>query len=281
MKLKISDREFLHYYGRRQEMREKSLPYSVVRDAVVKFFQPEKIKADNEDGKLSGPLSDPGNDAPVNPKSKKVRFIDREASAAVPSDRTLRSHSAMDATIIPDLSSSFEKHSSLSALTAKLTVKKALEGEDSMKWAEAIRKEIMMLLDGGTLVAEETSLSGGRYDVFHSTMQLKIKMNDDGSVNKFKTRCCAREDELEGKISKAYSPTISAITFALVHQLSVIDEMHTCTIDTVGAYLYEDATPLYLTLTAEVSTACYIPIGITYRVRKYLYGLPDSGRAYY
>ena len=285
VKLKISDREFLHYYGRRQEMREKSLPYSVVRDAVVNFFQQETIQADNEDGKSSEPLSDPGDDAPINPKSKKVRFIDPEASAAVPSDRTLRSHSAMDVSIIPDLSSSFEKHSSLSALTAKLTVKKALEGEDSMKWAEAIRKEINMLLDGGTLVAEETSSSGGRYDLIHSTMQLKIKMNDDGSVNKFKARCCARGDELEGKISETYSPTISALTFALVHQLSVIDEMYTCTIDTVGAYLYEDypedATPLYLTLAPEVSTACNLPIGITYRVRKYLYGLPDSGRAYY
>ena len=110
-------------------------------------------------------------------------------------------------------------------------------------------------------------------------------MNDDGSVNKYKARCCARGDELEGKISETYSPTISALTFAVVHQLSIIDEMHTCTIDTVGAYLYEDypddATPLYLTLAPEVSKACGLPVGATYRVRKYLYGLPDSGRAYY
>ena len=90
-----------------------------------------KCARNHEDGKSSEPLSDPGDDALINPKSKKVRFIDPEASAAVPSDRTLRSHSAMDVSTIPDLSSSFEKHSSLSALTAKLTVKKALEGEDS------------------------------------------------------------------------------------------------------------------------------------------------------
>ena len=285
VKLKISDCEFLHYYGRRQEMREKSLPYSVVRDAVINFFQSVTTQTDYENGRLSEPFLNSDDEPPKNLKQKRVRFNDPEVSRAAPSDRTLRSHSAIDVNLIPSRPPNYEEHSSLSAMTAKLTVKKALEGEDSEKWTEAIRKEINMLLDGGTLVAERTSLSGGRYDLIHSTMQLQVKMNDDGSVNKYKARCCARGDELEGKISETYSPTISALTFALVHQLSVIDEMHTCTIDTVGAYLYEDypedATPLYLTLAPEVSEACDLPKDITYRVRKYLYGLPDSGRAYY
>lgn len=61
--------------------------------------------------------------------------------------------------------------------------------------------------------------------------------------------------------------------------------MHTCSVDTVGAYLYEDypddATPLYLKLEDHIAVACGLPIGKTYRIKKYLYGLPDSGRAYY
>jgi Reverse transcriptase (RNA-dependent DNA polymerase) len=58
-----------------------------------------------------------------------------------------------------------------------------------------------------------------------------------------------------------------------------------CTVDTVGAYLYQDypddATPLYLTLPANVAQALGLDPLKYYRIKKYLYGLPDSGRAYY
>jgi hypothetical protein len=58
-----------------------------------------------------------------------------------------------------------------------------------------------------------------------------------------------------------------------------------CTVDTVGAYLYqdypEDANPLYLRLPPNVAQACGLDPSQIYRIKKYLYGLPDSGRAYY
>jgi hypothetical protein len=61
--------------------------------------------------------------------------------------------------------------------------------------------------------------------------------------------------------------------------------MELCTIDTVGAYLYQDypddAEPLYLKLEPGVAEACGLEPCQIYRVRKYLYGLPDAGRAYY
>jgi hypothetical protein len=140
-------------------------------------------------------------------------------------------------------------------------------------------------LVGGALVAEETSGNEGLYELIHSTIQLKIKMNDNGTINMFKAWCCPKGDELQGRISETFSPTISALAFAVVHQLSIIDEMKTCAIDTVGAYLHEDypadSTPLFLTLAPEVSKSCGLPVGLTYRVRKYLYGFPDAGRAYY
>jgi hypothetical protein len=286
VKLQISDRDFLHYYGRRQEMRERSLPYSVVKDAVVNFLQPEAPQDQQiESWSLTVPLFDPDDESTQKSCAKQVRFDGSKDSNYGSSDRVLRSQTTMEASIVVEPLPSFEGLSLATALSAKLTVKKALEGDDSALWIDAIRKEINLLIGGGTLVAEDTDLAGGPYDLIHSTMQLKVKMNDDGSVNKYKARCCARGDELEGKISETYSPTISALTFAVVHQLSIIDEMHTCTIDTVGAYLYEDypddVTPLYLTLAAEVSKACNLSVNATYRVRKYLYGLPDSGRAYY
>jgi hypothetical protein len=78
---------------------------------------------------------------------------------------------------------------------------RVLRSQDAAQWALTIQKEINIWLDGGILVAEETSGTGRPYDLIHSTMQLKIEMNDDGTVNKFKARCCARGDELEGRIS--------------------------------------------------------------------------------
>jgi hypothetical protein len=58
-----------------------------------------------------------------------------------------------------------------------------------------------------------------------------------------------------------------------------------CTIDTVGASLYQDypeeAEPLFLRLEPEVALACGLEPTQLYRVRKSLYGLPDAGRAYY
>ena len=56
-------------------------------------------------------------------------------------------------------------------------------------------------------------------------------------------------------------------------------------IDTVSAYLCQDypqdATPLYLKLPKIIAQICGIDPKQTYRVKKYIYGLPDAGRAYY
>lgn len=56
-------------------------------------------------------------------------------------------------------------------------------------------------------------------------------------------------------------------------------------IDTVGAFLYQayplDESPVYVRIHAKLMGACGIPSDTLYRVKKYIYGLPDSGRAYY
>ena len=77
-----------------------------------------------------------------------------------------------------------------------------------------------------------------------------------------------------------FSPTIGALTCSTVHQISVIDR-----IDTVGAYLYQvypDTSPtVYIRIPAKVMEALKIPSDVIYKIKKYIYGLPDSGRAYY
>jgi hypothetical protein len=173
------------------------------------------------------------------------------------------------------------------AFATKTSMRRLLSGSDRSLWEDAIKKEMNLIFSGGTLVPEiiDPNWTKDQYLLIRSTMQLKMKLNDDGSILKYKARCCAMGNMLTGSISDTYSPTISGLTLATLLQLAVIDQMHMTTIDTIGAYLYQDypkdATPLYVTLENEVSDIYGLPRGATYRVCKYLYGLPDSGRAYY
>jgi hypothetical protein len=68
-------------------------------------------------------------------------------------------------------------------------------------------------------------------------------------------------------------------------QLAIYDQMHMCSIDTVGAFLHleypESLKLLYIIPPKAVAEVCNLNPKETYQVKKYIYGLPDSGRAYY
>ena len=135
-----------------------------------------------------------------------------------------------------------------------------------------------------TLVPEDIDKTKA-YKLIHTTMQLKIKMKTDTIVDKLKARLCACGNELEEVDNETYSPTVSSITHAFMLQIAVHDRMHIQMIDTKAAYLCqqypEDATPLYIMLPKRVAIALNLDPDQTYRVKRYMYGLPDAGRAYY
>jgi hypothetical protein len=168
---------------------------------------------------------------------------------------------------------------------AKVTVGQALKGTSAKQWTAAIVAEVQQLMESGTLQETDESKLEEVRDVVHTTMQLKLKLHQDGRLDKFKARLCACGNELKGLIEETYSPTIGALAYATVLQMAIVDRMEMCTIDTVGAYLYQDyptdAKALYLVLPNNVAQVCGLRQGAKYRVRKYLYGLPDAGRAYY
>jgi KUP system potassium uptake protein len=174
---------------------------------------------------------------------------------------------------------------SLHSLSAKETVGTALKGPNRSQWIEAIRLEIFALISGGTLEETPEDAIVGPHRVIHSTLQLKHKRHQDLTTDKFKARLCACGNELWSNTAETYSPTIGALAYATVHQIAIIDRMSTCTVDTVGAYLYADyptdAIPLFLTLPANVATVLGLDPNQHYKIKKYLYGLPDAGRAYY
>jgi len=174
------------------------------------------------------------------------------------------------------------------ASTSRLSVQKVLNSPERDLWIDALKSEIDSLLHTTKTLVPETIDPNLSYNLIHSTMNLKRKMKDINTVDKYKARCCACGNELTSRgtyDNETFSPTASYLAHSTLLQLAVHDRMHMSTFDTVGAYLYqeypESLKPLYLKLPKLVSEVCGLDPNVTYRVRKYLYGLPDAGRAYY
>ena len=270
-KLEITDLQFLRWFGRRINMRERSLPYSEFKDAVINFsVQDSSVSPQtNSHGSSSDQLS--------------------LSSNITPSDRILRSHANHYSQHCPEV----QEENPLSSFAAirgddNPTVNQALKSQWAEKWRKAIIAEIKLLFDGGTfepISPDELSLLP-QYKRIYTTMQLKRKIrSQDGFTDKFKARCCARGDLLKGLIKDTYSPTINSLTLSVVHQLAIMRDMQRKTFDVVGAYLYQDypddALPLIVTIEPAVAAVCGLNPNQMYRIRKYLYGLPDAGKAYY
>jgi hypothetical protein len=189
-----------------------------------------------------------------------------------------------------DLDSTIDKileHTVVSAFAAKtskskLSVTQAVSGEEADDWKLAIISEVT---DAASDSCARENRHPRDYHLIHATTQLKKKMKTAEIVEKFKARLCACGNELAGLIRDTFSPTVSSLAHSVLHQLAVCDDMEMCLIDTVAAYLNQDypddATPLYLKLPRVVAEVCGPDPNIIYRLKKYIYGLPDAGRASY
>ena len=161
-------------------------------------------------------------------------------------------------------------------------VRQALDFVLRDQWIIAMADEIIenMMNTTQTLVPEDIDESKA-YKLIHTTMQLKIKIKTD----KLKARLCACGNELEEVDHETYSPTVSSLTHSFMLQVAVHDRMHIQMIDTKAAYLCQkypdDATPLYVKLPKRVALALNLNPDQTYRLKRFMYGLPDPGKAYY
>ena len=283
-KLELSDAQLLHYHSRRALMKEKPLPYNVFSSAIHDF----RDSLSNIDKSIEI----------LKPSS--VSLFDTNLPTSIPTTRTLRSsfnisdsHQSAYTFNVSDATNSIRDddinigsfmEDRYCAYSAKVTVTSALKSQESEHWIKAIKKEIELMFSSTTLVPEPLP-TNSPYHIINSTAQLKRKLHQDGTISTYKARLCACGNELKEYITETYSPTISALAYSAIHQISIIDKMFMHTIDTVGAYLYEyypkDATPIYLTLPKHIALTCGLDPSATYRINKYLYGLPDSGRAYY
>jgi Reverse transcriptase (RNA-dependent DNA polymerase) len=308
-KIEVTDRQFMMYYEQRHHMREGSLKFNQVEGAFHDFTKAAELDEAEEKKWIASlhPLSSslggvdfqevpcvgnrPTVVSPVH-ENHVERGTRRDETA---DERVTRGGTKYGLVAEP---TSFEDYGAFidefggymfdfqSCFAAtKTTVGSALKSVHRAEWLKAMKIEIDLLIGGGTLQLVKDSEIDKRAKIIHTTMQLKQKLHQDSTLDKWKARLCACGNELFGAVAETFAPTISALAYATVHQISVIDRMHKCTIDTVGAYLHQvypvDAPALYVVLPSNVAIALGMDPKAKYRIMKYIYGLPDAGRAYY
>ena len=176
------------------------------------------------------------------------------------------------------------------------TTKIALDtaGADYAGWQAACLVEVEQLIGGSdpTLVAcdrKDINLSGVGYQIFRTATAWTRKMDPADPTIEVKKKCriCADTSAQRGFFDDTYSPTVQATTLAVLQYISLTDNAVEALVDTVGAFLMQKYPcgptdkELYVVLDDRVSTACNLVRGQLWRVRRYLYGLPDAGKAYY
>lgn len=181
----------------------------------------------------------------------------------------------------------------LDELSEEIDTKEALKASDKEKFIEAIKKEVESLIyKTNTLSPISEKELKRRCFKIGITMKCKRKKRGSGQLDKYKARGAARGDQLAAQYKllgiqppETYSPTITALTFALMMQIAVNKKLIMKTADITAAYLQvvypEDKDPLLVKFEAHIAVVCNMDPNQLYRVNKYIYGLPDSGRAFY
>ena len=294
VKLDISDDAYRKYYARKHEVRDDSESTST---RISRITEPGTMDITSmidtvandatQDQPLTAPMIEPEEVPPelADPPQREGR------TKFKPSRPITRSQTISHAMPAQAIRREIEKAvtEAIRVMLARASgpkVDEALLSPIRDMWVDAMYKEVIdsMLNTTKSLCPEDIDESKP-YRVIHATMQLKIKMKTAEIIDKLKARLCACGNELDEVDSETYSPTVSALTHSTLLQLAVHDRMHLQTIDTVAAYLCqdypEDATPLYIILPKRVAQVLNLNPKQTYRVKKYIYGLPDAGRAYY
>jgi len=164
----------------------------------------------------------------------------------------------------------------------------ALNSVERHEWVDALRLEVDSLLFETETFVPEIPNPDVPYDVIYASIVLKKKMIDEQRVDKYKVRIVGCGNQLLNKatyVNETFSPTVAMLVHLALLQLSIFDRMHMATFDTTAAYLHQnyppDLKPLYIKFPATLARALELNPNVLYRVKKYIYGLPDVGRAYY
>ena len=295
IKLEITDDAYRRYYSCRYELHEdkRSTPTRVGElllaneRNITTELQP--VPANDAIPPLTAALVEPEEVPP--PLTAQNRQRSRRNWDHLPPRRTTRASeriSANPAIRLDVLREDSTDTRQIWAMAARATgprVPEALRSPLRSGWVDAMDSEITTVIEKFNCLEEEEIDYSEPYDLLHATMNLRKKMKDAETIDKLKARICICGNELKEVEGETYSPTVAPLTHSFMLQLAVHDRMIIQLVDTVAAYLNQDypadAKPLYVKLPKLVALAVGRDPDKTYRVKKYIYGLPDSGRAYY
>jgi hypothetical protein len=169
------------------------------------------------------------------------------------------------------------------------TLRKALNSANAERdnWLTTLRKEYNQLFESTLApISYEEINSLSSCEFLHMTTKLVRKHNAaDPSIIKYKARGCGDGSVFRNIWNDNFSPTVNSVTLSIIQNYSFLRNFKEYVVDTVGAYLYQEypltKTPLIVTLEPLVVEALGLQPSQKYRLKKYIYGLPDSGQAYF
>ena len=330
-RVRISDVQLLQFFGRRVAIREGSLPFKIVNEAIIDLLRDKPyqrhsspVSEENAGTQLGNPNDTIVLPLPINTQPKPTERSLRPRTHGSYAEQFRRSNSI----------SSIRRHTrNIEELTAastsdnkedeeptilhnyrmlsihdsdaiapmdlddqeNISTRDALLAHDSPLFATAIKSEIATLLtETKTLipVGRDYVDSLERKLIIGTTVKCKRKKRENGQPDKHKARGAARGDQLARQYQKlgmpapkTFSPTIKPLTFAFILQLAIQQNLIMATMDIKSAYLAvpipSTEIPIFTKLETFVSELCGLDKNQYYQLNKYLYGLPDSGRAFY
>ena len=154
----------------------------------------------------------------------------------------------------------------------------AIQGRDSKEWTAAIKDELNSLIQNGTW--EETPLPMGRKPISCKWI-FKIKRDADGNVARYKARLVARGFTQEKGIdyNETFAPVAKYTSIRAFLSIAAIEDMEVHQLDVKTAYLNGTLEEeIYMTIPEGLEPT---NPGNVLRLRKTIYGLKQSGRAWY
>jgi hypothetical protein len=168
------------------------------------------------------------------------------------------------------------------------SLKEAFKSPESELWKKAAIDELLDLLQDTILPINKDELPPN-CKIVPTTIRFKRKGNPiTGIVDRYKGRICFRGDLVKllyhDYLDKT-SPTINELTFNFILQLSITMGLCRACSDIIAAYLYQqypfDKRHIAVKLQPEIAELLGLDPNQLYKLNRYLYGLPDSGKAFY
>ena len=154
------------------------------------------------------------------------------------------------------------------------TFAQVLLASNKDSWLDAMRSEMQSLHESGCI--EEVVIPRGKTPLMNKWV-FALKTDSEGVIQRYKARLVARGDQAEEGVDffESYSPVVRWESIRIFIALTVLLKLVPLQLDVDTAYLYADLEEEIYMLPPPGTK---LRSGYGYRLKKSLYGLPQSGR---